>query len=107
MNTPQLALGATETTDYGTNTIGKPYRPPGGGWERIDTYHSTIDADHRERRFAASADDFSPMARAMYAGKGNCQYHPKCECCWLGFSHTLALHNRRAFNDDGTPKAWD
>lgn len=107
MKTPQLSIGAVEQTEYGTNTIGKPYRPPGSGWERIDTYLSQEYGEVRERRFASGPDDFSPMARTMYAGKGNCSYHPKCECCWLGFSHTLALHNKRAFKPDGSPMDWD
>ena len=90
-----------DKTDYGTNHIGTPRRTEGGGWERIDTYHGQDGHTTDERRFAAGPNDFSPMARTMYAGKGNCEYHPKCSCCWLGFSHTLANHNLHAVG------SWD
>jgi hypothetical protein len=87
--------GQTEKTPYGVNEIGRPQRcSEGGGYERIDRW--TADSDGRvelERRFANGPDDLSPMARLEYAGKGNYRYHPKCACCWLGFSHTLAAHN--------------
>jgi len=92
-----------EQLEFGTNTIGTPRRlPEGGSWERVDLYTSHESGDVTpERRFAAGRDDFSPMARTMYAGSGNCTYHPKCSCCWLGFSHTLALHQREAVG------SWD
>ena len=93
--------GKVESTEYGQNAIGTPRRTEGGGWERIDLYHGQGGTITPERRFAAGPDDRSPMARTMYAGKGNCSYHPKCSCCWLGFSHTLELHQREAVG------SWD
>lgn len=82
-----------ETTDYGTNEIGVPYRSEGQTWFRNDIYRSSS-GEVNERRFAAGPEDQSPMARNMYAGKGNCHYDPNCSCCWLGFSHTLDYHNK-------------
>jgi hypothetical protein len=96
MSEPFVPSGQTEKTPYGVNEIGRPQRSEGGGYERIDRW--TADSDGHvelERRFANGPDDLSPMARLEYAGKGNCHYYPKCECCLLGFSHTLAAHNAR------------
>ena len=88
-----------DKTDYGVNHVGVPYRERDSNWMRIDRYVGQDGAEEYERRFAAGKDDFSPMARTMYAGMGNCSYHPRCSCCWLGFSHTLALHQREAKGD--------
>jgi hypothetical protein len=88
-----------DKTDYGTNYIGTPYMTEGHSWCRDDRYVGQDGKGEYERRFAAGKDDRSPMARPMYAGKGNCSYHPRCSCCWLGFSHTLAVHQREAVGD--------
>jgi len=101
-----IPSGQTEKTPHGVNEIGQPQRATeGAGYQRIDRW--TSDRDGRielERRFCAGPDDLSPMARLEYAGKGNCRYHPKCGCCWLGFSHTLAEHNLRTDNER---LSWD
>ena len=92
-----------QVTRHGKNIIGKPHRTDGGGYERIDTYISNSDGrEVKERRFAAGPDDYSPMFIDAYADDpGNGRYHPKCSCCWLGFSHTLANHERHAVG------SWD
>jgi len=96
-------IGTIETLKYGTNQIGTPYRDrDGGGWFRVDTYTSfTEKRPVNERRFAAGKDDVSSVARDYPHGEGNIRYHPKCSCCWLGFSHTVDLHNRCAVG------SWD
>jgi hypothetical protein len=96
--------GAVDRTETGgRNEIGRPRRMDGGGWERVDVYTGHDGEVFRERRFAAGADDFSPMFCEEYAAaghKGNGHYKAQCGCCWFGFSHTLALH-------DQAPEGWN
>jgi len=75
---------------FGENAIGKPYFSEGGSWRRKDTY---TPYDERpaitETRFAAGPVDDSPAFGEEAGG-----YDSRCVCCWFGFSHTLALHER-------------
>ena len=90
-----------EQTPYGTNSVGLPYREADGQFIRLDTWTGKAGSSALERRFALNRQDLSPVARdrGMFGLSGNCDYHPKCSCCWLGFSHTLALHNHEAVGE--------
>lgn len=84
-----------EDTGYGTNQIGTPYRDrEGGGWSR-DSWTNKDPGSRPEiyRVFALNKEDRSSVATTC---NGNRQYHEKCSCCWLGFSHTTALHDFNA-----------
>lgn len=75
---------------YGTNEVGKPYRSAEGTWFRMDTYRPYESKDAiAERRFCLDSADTSQVFHDGRNGK----YHPRCTCCWLNFSHTLAYHN--------------
>lgn len=90
-----------QKTRYGTNIIGIPARTQDGTWIRIDTYIGS-EGETTERRFALGKQDYSPMFIGAYGDDaGNGRYHPKCHCCWLGFSHTLAEHDAHAVG------SWD
>lgn len=77
---------------FGTNEPGKPFSIERGGWQRVDVYRSADDGmAYNERRFAACPEDSSEPLR-HYGPNANGHYNPACSCCWLGFSHTLAMH---------------
>jgi hypothetical protein len=92
--------GRIQQTQYGTNRIGTPARTD-GCWERIDTYCGSDGRPVQERRFCAGREDFSDMATGYNGNisKGNVEYHPRCSCCWLGFSHTVELHRLEAVGE--------
>ena len=91
----QRRIGTVDTLRYGTNEIGKPTWT--GGWHRTDIYRS-FEPERgrresvRERHFAADSKDYSPVFYRDVNGKYDGE---KCECCFLNFSHTLALHDKR------------
>lgn len=90
------------------NEIGKPFRTDGGGIYRVDIWTSDKDGQtYHERRACANMQDQSEMAYGFHGSDdGNVKYHPACECCWIGHSHTVALHNSQTLNPDGTVKPW-
>jgi len=85
-----------ETQKHGTNEHLEYERRDSGTWYRVDkwTSHETGESTF-ERRFCDGPKDDSPQFRHFYAGEGNAAYDAKCSLCWLGFSHTLAIHNKR------------
>lgn len=77
----------------GSYTHGKPYRD-GNSYFRRDTYHSDRYPDldgNRDRLFAAGPNDDSPLWNSSI-GQG---YNANCSCCYLGFAHTTAAHQKR------------
>ena len=75
--------------------IGTPYRyrdPSGQStrrtWLRDDTWTDPATGDSWPiTRWAASADDTTPRHSTYPTG-----YNARCGHCWLGASHTRALH---------------
>jgi len=64
--------------------IGKPYRGGDHGYVRSDLYRPTGEYD---RIFVTGSKDLSPI----FCGK----YDPECSCCWLGFGHSEAFHEKK------------
>lgn len=95
MNLTQYPLsGQVQTTRYGRNAIGIPRLNDGAGYERIDIYTSNSEGKPTpERRFALNKEDYSPMFTGGYIADETGAYRFGCSCCFLGFSHTVALHN--------------
>lgn len=82
-------------TPLGRNVIGKPARCEGGGYRREDTYHSN-QADAKPSPylvFVAGPEDMSDTV-STYGEHANARYAFGCSCCFLGFAHSLELHNR-------------
>jgi hypothetical protein len=69
---------------------GTPTRGEGNAWSRVDTY---MDDLGRRSRFTVHclSHDTSPMQMTYPEG-----YDERCDCCWLGFSHTQLLHQARS-----------
>jgi hypothetical protein len=77
------------TTEYGTIEVAAGgFRRSEGGWFRYDRF-TPHDPDSgfggRDSIFALSDRDISPQHRG---------YDAACSCCWLGFGHTVAFHDR-------------
>lgn len=89
-------VAVVHTSPYGVNEVIGFEMGERGGWRRIDRYTSHLGGSPiLERRFVLDSGDTSPQA-SHYGEHANCEYHPRCSCCWLGFSHSLALHNNQA-----------
>lgn len=81
-----------QITKYGTNNIGKPFLSNEGTWFRRDSYKPNDEREAMlERHFALGRNDYSDL----FIDGTNGKYHGSCECCYLNFSHTLALHEAR------------
>ena len=87
--------GTTTKTEYGKYQHGIPQRKSRGMVKRFDKYTPDDDSSPIgfDSVFVASVDDDSPI----FSGR----YNSRCNCCWLGFPHSEAKHNRalRAIND--------
>lgn len=71
-----------------------------GPWRR-EIYRPHVVADNepwnreiRERCMAVGPDDAMPRHNSMCYGPG-AGYDAKCSCCYLGITHSEALHARR------------
>lgn len=66
-------------------------------WKRADIWTRREDGEQiSEHAFCDGPDDRSDRAITPYAGRaGNITYSADCSCCYLGITHTVALHVRR------------
>lgn len=85
-------MAITHRLMYGTLVVGSFDRLDGGGpgraWSRLDLYTPDDGSKPvRERRHCAGPKDESAPHRTHPAG-----YDSRCGWCYLGASHTEALH---------------
>jgi len=88
---------ASHVCEYGTVYIlGGPLR----SGQRAELYVSKDDGSHHyEQSFAMSEKDVSPRH-----DRGG--YDSRCSCCYLGFSHTVDVHQDRLKRQSPSRQAW-
>jgi len=79
---------------YGTLHTGKV--DAGQHGRRFDVYAPDDGRQHFvESCFALGENDDSPRYGDFKAGAWHREYGFKCSCCFLGFNHTVRLHDHR------------
>lgn len=87
-----LTRGPIQTSRFGTLEIGA------GGFEgprRSDLWLGNDGTRIMERTFVTSGSDVSERFRQAYGDDaGHGRYDSRCSCCYLGFAHSVNVHER-------------